>query len=87
MREVNWARLSHRSCRILREIAILVSPPLPYEEVEDSPSDLSLAEAAAYLQENRDRIADLRPPDPVTTRWVAYRMRELREEMRRNATP
>lgn len=77
---MNWAGLSRRSARILREIAILISPRLSYEEVEDSPSNLSYEEAAVYLQENRDRIADLRPPDPVTAAWVSARMRELRRD-------
>ncbi len=83
---VNWAALSDRSCRILREIAILTfSSPLPYEEVEDSPWNLSYREAAIYLQTRRETIEDLRPPDPVTAAWVQGRMRELRQEMRRNA--
>jgi len=82
MREINWAGLSPRGKRILREIAVLLAPPLSYEEVEDSPSNLSYSEAADYLQARRGTIADLRPPDPVTTAWVSARMKELRRDAR-----
>jgi hypothetical protein len=58
VRDVNWRGVSDRGARILRVIAA----PLV--------AGYSTAEIAYLLQERRDLVVDLRPPDPVTATWV-----------------